>query len=309
MPLPTFIDLAPSTNLSTNSRNTSSCTSIRVGEMQTWPALRYFAADRIFAADVTSASLKTIAGAWPPNSMVARFMCSPASADELLADHGRAGEGDLADDRMRDQIFRNLRRHAIDQIDHAIRHAGVGKGADQLRGRGRGFLRRLDDDRASRRQRGGKLAHHLVDREIPGREGRDRTDRLLDGHLIDARPARRDDPAIGALGFLGEPLDDVGGRHRFHLGFGQGLALLHRQQRRDFIVALAHDGGGLAHDLAAIERRYRAPDLETGGRGGERFVEVGLFRVRNRADRLFGRGIEHLDGLAAVRRAPFAVDE
>ena len=84
MPLPTFMDLAPSTNLSTNSRNTSSCTSMRVGEMQTWPALRYFAADRIFAADVTSASLKTIAGACPPNSMVARFMCNPASADNCL---------------------------------------------------------------------------------------------------------------------------------------------------------------------------------------------------------------------------------
>ena len=84
MPLPTFMVFAPSTNLSTNSRNTSSCTSIRVGEMQTCPALRYFAADRIFAADVTSASLNTIAGAWPPNSMVARFMCRPASAESCL---------------------------------------------------------------------------------------------------------------------------------------------------------------------------------------------------------------------------------
>jgi hypothetical protein len=127
--------------------------------------------------------------------------------------------------------------------------------------------------------------------------------------LVDARPARRNQPPVGALGFFGEPFDDVGGGHRFHLGFGQRLALLHRQQRRDFVIALAHDGGGLAHDLAPVERRYRAPDLETGGCGGQRFVEVGFFRVRDRPDRLFRRGIEHLDGLAAVRRTPFAVDE
>ena len=57
---------------------------MRVGEMQTWPALRYFAAARIFAADDTSASLNTIAGAWPPSSMVARFMCRPASAESCL---------------------------------------------------------------------------------------------------------------------------------------------------------------------------------------------------------------------------------
>ena len=46
---------------------------------------------------------------------------------KLLADRGRAGEGDLADDRMRDQILRDLRRHAVDQVDHAGRHAGIGE--------------------------------------------------------------------------------------------------------------------------------------------------------------------------------------
>ncbi len=277
--------------------------------MQTWPALRYFAADRIFGGrrhvGVVENDRRRMAAQFHGGALHVQA----GQRRQLLADHGRAGEGDFSDHRMRDQIFRDLRRHAVDEIDHAIRHAGIGKGADQLRGRRRGFLRRLDDDRASRRQRGGELAHHLVDREIPRREGRDRTDRLLDGHLIDARPARRNQPAVGALGFLGEPFDDVGGGHRFHPGFGQRLALLHRQQRRDFVVALAHDGGGLAHDLAAVERRYRAPDLETGGSCRQRLVEVGFFRMRDRADRLFRRGIEHLDGLAAVRRAPFAVDE
>ena len=52
--------------------------------MQTWPALRNFAAASIFAATSTSASSNTIAGAWPPSSIVTRFMCRPASAASCL---------------------------------------------------------------------------------------------------------------------------------------------------------------------------------------------------------------------------------
>ena len=68
---------------------------------------------------------------------------------ELLADHRGAGEGDLADHRVRDQVLRDLGRVAVDQVDHAGRHAGIGKGADQFGRRRRRFLGRLDDDRAA----------------------------------------------------------------------------------------------------------------------------------------------------------------
>ena len=40
---------------------------------------------------------------------------------KLLADRGRAGEADLADDGMRDEIGGNLRRIAIDEADRARR--------------------------------------------------------------------------------------------------------------------------------------------------------------------------------------------
>ena len=125
--------------------------------------------------------------------------------------------------------------------------------------RGRRFLRRLDDDRAAGGQRAGQLAHHLVDREVPRREGGDRPDRLLNDELIDALGSRRNDPAIGAARLLGEPVDDVGAGQRLALGLGQRLALLQGQQRRDRVGALAQQVGGLAHDLRAIERRDLAP--------------------------------------------------
>ena len=119
---------------------------------------------------------------------------------ELLADRRRAGEADLADDRMRDQVLGDLRRDAVDQADDARRHARIDKGPDQRGRRRRGFLRRLDDDRAAGGERRRQLAHHLVDREVPGREGGDRADRQLEGHLHDVGRPGRDHLAIGALG-------------------------------------------------------------------------------------------------------------
>ena len=53
---------------------------------------------------------------------------------ELLSDSRRSGEGDFADDRMRNEIGGNLGRHAIDEIDRAVRHASIDDRLDQRRG-------------------------------------------------------------------------------------------------------------------------------------------------------------------------------
>ena len=140
---------------------------------------------------------------------------------ELLADRCRARERHLPDDRMRDQVLADLRRHAVDQLDHAGRHAGIDEGLDQLGARAGRILRSLDDDRAAGGERRRGLAHHLVDREVPRREGRDRTDRLLDDELVHVLGARRHDAAVGAAAFLGHPVDDVGGEVGLDLGLEQ----------------------------------------------------------------------------------------
>jgi hypothetical protein len=51
---------------------------------------------------------------------------------ELLADRRRAGEGDFPDDGMGDQVLADLRRHAVDELDHARRHAGIDERLDEL---------------------------------------------------------------------------------------------------------------------------------------------------------------------------------
>ena len=52
--------------------------------MHTWPALRNLNAAVIFAAVSASASSNTSTGAWPPSSMVVRFMYCAASAARCL---------------------------------------------------------------------------------------------------------------------------------------------------------------------------------------------------------------------------------
>ena len=164
----------------------------RVGATQTWPALRNFDAARTLTARSTSASSNTIAGAWPPSSMVTRFMWRPASDASCLPTAVEPVKEIFRIVGVRDQIGADRRRVAEHQIEHAGRQASVGEGGDERSATGGRLLRALEDDRASRRQRGGNLAHRLVDRKIPGRERRDRADRLLDHQLRDVGGSARE---------------------------------------------------------------------------------------------------------------------
>ena len=64
---------------------------------------------------------------------------------QLLAHGRRAGEGDLADDGVGDQVIGDLSRCAVDQTQHTLRNACIGKGADKGGGCGRCFFRGFDD--------------------------------------------------------------------------------------------------------------------------------------------------------------------
>jgi hypothetical protein len=156
---------------------------------------------------------------------------------------------------------------------------------------------------------GRRLAHDLVDREVPGREGRDRAHGLLQHELVDVGHARRHDAAIGAAAFLGEPVDDVAGQHRLDLRLRQRLALLEGHEPGDVVGARAHQVGGLAHHLRAVVGRHLAPGLEALPRGREGAIEVLGAGMGDRADLLLGGGVQDGDRAAARGRAPLAVDQ
>ncbi len=227
---------------------------------------------------------------------------------QVLADRDRAGERHLADDRARNEVLRDLRRHAVHEIDHARGYAGIVEALDEADRRARRLLGALDDDRAARRQRRRDLAHRLRDREVPGRKAGDRADRLQDHHVAHAVGAGRNDAAVGALPLAGEPLDDVGGALHLERRLRQDLALLQGQHLGDFRGAGAHQVGGLAQDLAALEGRHFPPGLEALVDGGQRLVEVALGGEAQLADRrVLGRVHDFL-GLGAGRLDPVAVD-
>ena len=228
---------------------------------------------------------------------------------QMLAHHGRAGEGQLADNRMRNQIFADRGRHAEDQIDHARRHTGIQPALHIGGQRGRGFFRPLDDDRTPRRQRAADFAVGLVDREVPRAERRHRADRLLDHQLLNVLRTRRHHTPISAAGLFGEPFDHIGGERGFHLGFAERLALLHRHQTGDGIHAGAQNLGRLAHDLAAVIGSHPAPNLEALLHRDKRTVEIGDIGMRHRAVDLAGGGVGNVEGLAGLARTPIAIDE
>ena len=118
-PSPTFRPCACLTSACANSFLMLSCTRKRVGEMQTWPALRNLARaggldgqrdvgvlgddHRRVAAQFHRHALHVLAG----------------QRGQLLAHRRRAGEGDLADDRVRDQVVGDVGRVAVHQAQHA----------------------------------------------------------------------------------------------------------------------------------------------------------------------------------------------
>src|SRR5450830_1652189 len=210
---------------------------------------------------------------------------------------------------MRDQVVRNFRRIAEHQAYRTGRHASVDKALEQRGWRGWGFFRRLAQERAASRQRGGQLAHHLVDREVPRRERRHRTHRLFQHRLLRRWVTRRHDPAIHAHAFSREPVDDVGASHGFSAGLGQRLALFLGQQTGDFVSTVAQQGGGAAQRGGALKRRHLAPGVKTFLRCCQCAVEVGDAGVRHGADFLAGGWVQDRNGLAASGVAPFVGDQ
>ena len=98
-------------------RRRFSWTRKRVGDTQTWPALRNFAADqqlrRLVDVGIVEDDHRRVAAELHRDPLHVRA----GERGELLADRRRAREGDLADHRMRDQVLRDLRRDAEDEAD------------------------------------------------------------------------------------------------------------------------------------------------------------------------------------------------
>ena len=226
----------------------------------------------------------------------------------MLADIGRAGEADLADHLAGDERVADQLRIAMDKLGHALGNAGVGECSEQLGSDARSFMRRSRNDGAARGERSADLLREQIEREVPRRERRGRADGLPDDpRNLSGRSNQR--APIVALGFLGIPVEQLGGSENFRLRLGEDLALLLGHGRCDQVDSLAEELRRFVQDRAAFLDVGRAP-FGPGPRGGfERLVQIGLGRIRDLGDRSRIDRIEDGMSVAAFAGFPDAIDE
>ena len=215
-------------------------------------------------------------------------------ARQQTPDAGGAGERHLMDFRRGAQRSGNGGRIAPEHGQHPGRQAGGQQRAGDPPARAWRFLGDLEHHRASRAQRGRDLLHRRPGGEIPGRERGDRADRAAMHRPAHIRRPARDQAAISAAPFLGEPIEQIGRTQPFTARLRQRLALLARHLRGSLIGFRPHDIGGETHDPAALKGRHGRPDRKTidGEAGGlQRF---GLAAFGRDGDHLSSGGVDHL---------------
>ena len=168
--------------------------------------------------------------------------------------------------------------------------------------------RRLDHHRAAGGQCRRAFAGDHGGREVPGRDGGADPDRLLEHEHPARAHGLRDDVAIDPLRLLGEPLDEGGGVDDLALGFGERLALLAGHQIGEVLLGGHHQVVPLAQDRRALLGGLGTPGRQGLLGRGHRPSDFLDTETGYRADRLAVGGIDDLDGLAALRVDPGAVD-
>ena len=193
---------------------------------------------------------------------------------------------------------------AVDQVEHALRHAGFMQDFGENQRRARREFRRLQDHGATGGERRRDLAGDLVQRPVPRRDHADDADRLAHH---DRRAHRLFEMVI---------LQDVQRRHQVS-ETGAGLQLLGHRQRRahfighrrtDFLHAALVDLDDLGEQRDALLTAGLRIGFEGALGGGDRLVDVGLGTERNFIHRLFGRRIDDRRGLLHGGIDPGAVD-
>ncbi len=226
---------------------------------------------------------------------------------QLLADLGRAREGELAHPRVRGHLAADRGGGTGDYAEHAFRDAGaVGELGHGERGVGR-LHRGLADEGATGGECGTRLARDHRRREVPGRDGRDDADWLAQHDQALVALVAGDDVAVHALAFLGEPFDERGGIGDLALRLGEWLALLGGHQHGEVVDVREHQVVPAPQDRRALLCRAGGPLRKGRGRGLDGATRFRGAHVRHRADDGAGGGVGDVHGAAGVGGDPGTV--
>ena len=229
---------------------------------------------------------------------------------QQLADLCRARKRELPHERARSQFPADRRAlHGRDEIDDTCRESGTLRKFRKRQRTDRREFRGLDDDRTTGSKCRGALARDHCDREIPGRDRRDHTDRLADHDIATVIQRRGDYIAIDTLRLLGEPLDERGAIGDLAARLGQRLALLSRHQSRKILAMLDDQLEPATQDGGALLCGFRAPFGKSARSSLDCRARLIDTAIRNLRD-LFARGrIVHSECLPGVSPGPFAIDQ
>ena len=248
-------------------------------------------------------------GCIPPQLQGELFHGAGTFGHQFLADHGGAGEGDLAHQRVGghlppDQGGRSG-YHGEDAVRDSRAFGEFRQGQRRVGGGGGGF----HHHGAASSQRRRRLPGDHRRREVPGGDRRADPDRLLKDDDPLVALMLRDDVAVDPLPLLGEPLDERCSVDGLAARFGQRFPLLRRHQHGKVFLVLQNEVAPAPQDRGARLRRLGTP-LRVGsvcrlyGAAGLRSTHF-----RYRAELLAGGGVGDIDGLAAVGPGPSPVDE
>ena len=243
----------------------------------------------------------------PPSSSVSALDRLRAEPHDLAAGLRRAGEGDLVDARVLDEIGAGGRPVAGDDVDRAGREADLGRELGEPQ-RGQRRLRvGLEHDRAAGRERGRELPRRHQQRVVPGDDLAGDADRLLQ-RVGEERAADRVRAAADRADRGGEVAEVLDRAEELGLGRGDRLADVAGLELRELVpVRLDRVCERVQEPRALVRRRLAPVAVERGARGLDRAVDLGLARELRGAERL-ARG--RLDQVAGGRALDgLAVDE
>ncbi len=217
---------------------------------------------------------------------------------------GRTREADHIDLLVARQRRADPGTVAVDQVEHPRRHSRRVEDLRQDHRAARGFLRRLQDHRVARRQRGCDLRADLVERPVPRRDHRHHPDRFVDDAVL-ADCFRKAE--FFQRGERAEEIAEPRGCLRRGREADRRAHLLTGRLRQIGDACLVTLDDPFEQSEAVGDTRL-AEARERLARRGDRLVDVGGAAERDLADRLFGRGIDDVVARAAVTLDPGTVD-
>ena len=229
---------------------------------------------------------------------------------DLLAGLGLAGESNLADLGVLDQLLAHHRAGADHDVEDTGRKTTLVHQLDEADRGKRGAAGRLGDHGVPDGEGGRDLVGQQGEREVPGDDRAHDTQRAPDDQAIGARHRELDVLAPDRAGRRQHrvELDVLHEALGLDLRIAQRLALFAREQGGDLVEVLPCEGRALHQDLRALLRQCVGPAAERCvGRVDclPGFLDAGL---RDRVDALTGRGVVDLHSRAGTRRRGLAVN-